>query len=78
MLFCFVVNIHTYSTIDLLVESLDIKLTLEIEPLFCTVALYDVESETKISENFHFTLNQDTMTEHMVHFLFFFLCSLSS
>lgn len=62
------------STLDLLIESVDCKLNLEVEPLFCTIALYDVEKQVKISENFHFHLNSEHMTEHMVsYFPLFFL-----
>jgi hypothetical protein len=28
-----------------------------IEPLFCRIALYDVDNYRKVSEDFHFTLN---------------------
>lgn len=55
-----------YSTLDLLIESVDCKLNMEVEPLFCTLALYDIEKQVKISENFHFHLNSEHMTEHMV------------
>jgi hypothetical protein len=45
------------STIDLLIELKELKFQLELEPLFCTLAIYDMERRTRISENFHFTLN---------------------
>lgn len=45
---------------------MDCKLSLEVEPLFCTIALYDIDKQAKISENFHFQLNTGLMTDHMV------------
>jgi hypothetical protein len=54
------------SPLDLLLEHVDCKLNLEVEPLFCTIALYDIEKQVKISENFHFLINSHLMTDHMV------------
>jgi hypothetical protein len=54
-----------FSTLDLLIENIECKLSLDVEPLFCTIALYDVEKQVKISENFHFVLNSELLPEHM-------------
>ncbi|TRY86506.1 hypothetical protein DNTS_010131 [Danionella cerebrum] len=45
----------------ILVRCQSIKFEIEIEPLFATMALYDVKEKKKISENFHFDLNSDQM-----------------
>ncbi|XP_076145387.1 dedicator of cytokinesis protein 8 isoform X3 [Alosa pseudoharengus] len=38
-----------------------IKFEIDIEPVFATMALYDLKEKKKISEDFHFDLNSDTM-----------------
>jgi len=38
------------------------------EPLFGTLALYDVQSKKKISENFHFDTNADDISEMITKF----------
>ncbi|XP_051525356.1 dedicator of cytokinesis protein 8-like isoform X1 [Myxocyprinus asiaticus] len=43
----------------ILVRCQTIKFEIEIEPLFATMALYDLKEKKKISENFHFDLNSD-------------------
>ena len=35
-----------------------LDLQLNIEPIFATLALYDVKSKRKVSENFHFDMNR--------------------
>ncbi|XP_040842271.1 dedicator of cytokinesis protein 6 isoform X2 [Ochotona curzoniae] len=45
----------------LLVKCLSLKFEIEIEPIFGTLALYDAREKKKISENFHFDLNSDSM-----------------
>ncbi|KAA0713928.1 Dedicator of cytokinesis protein 8 [Triplophysa tibetana] len=45
----------------ILVRCHSIKLEIEIEPLFATMALYDVKEKKKISENVHLDLNSDQM-----------------
>uniref|UniRef100_A0A8C1UYM4 Dedicator of cytokinesis 8 n=1 Tax=Cyprinus carpio TaxID=7962 RepID=A0A8C1UYM4_CYPCA len=37
------------------------RFDIEIEPLFATMALYDLKEKKKISENFHFDINTDQM-----------------
>uniref|UniRef100_A0A673GH40 Dedicator of cytokinesis protein 8-like n=1 Tax=Sinocyclocheilus rhinocerous TaxID=307959 RepID=A0A673GH40_9TELE len=37
------------------------RFDIEIEPLFATMALYDLKEKKKISENFHFDINSDQM-----------------
>ncbi|XP_058641512.1 dedicator of cytokinesis protein 8 isoform X1 [Onychostoma macrolepis] len=43
----------------ILVRCQTIKFEIEIEPLFATMALYDLKEKKKISENFHFDMNSD-------------------
>uniref|UniRef100_A0A7M5X2J4 Dedicator of cytokinesis protein 7 n=2 Tax=Clytia hemisphaerica TaxID=252671 RepID=A0A7M5X2J4_9CNID len=43
----------------ILVRCTELKLELDIEPIFATMALYDCKQKRKISENFHFDMNQD-------------------
>ncbi|XKL65388.1 hypothetical protein PGB90_008808 [Kerria lacca] len=43
----------------ILVKCLQLKLELEVEPIFASIALYDCKEKKKISENFYFDLNSD-------------------
>ncbi|KAM4824460.1 LOW QUALITY PROTEIN: dedicator of cytokinesis protein 8-like [Urocitellus parryii] len=43
----------------ILVKLLTLKFEIKIEPLFASIALYDVKERKKISENFHCDLNSD-------------------
>ncbi|XP_012873899.1 PREDICTED: dedicator of cytokinesis protein 8 isoform X4 [Dipodomys ordii] len=45
----------------ILVKLLTLKFEIEIEPLFASIALYDVKERKKISENFHCDLNSDQL-----------------
>uniref|UniRef100_A0AAY4C7T2 Dedicator of cytokinesis 6 n=1 Tax=Denticeps clupeoides TaxID=299321 RepID=A0AAY4C7T2_9TELE len=45
----------------IMVKCLSLKFEIDIEPIFGTLALYDVKEKKKISENFHFDLNSDQM-----------------
>nr|XP_046188958.1 dedicator of cytokinesis protein 7-like isoform X2 [Oncorhynchus gorbuscha] len=45
----------------IMVKCLSLKFEIEIEPIFGTLALYDVKEKKKISEDFHFDLNSDQM-----------------
>uniref|UniRef100_A0A2R8ZY03 Dedicator of cytokinesis 6 n=1 Tax=Pan paniscus TaxID=9597 RepID=A0A2R8ZY03_PANPA len=45
----------------ILVKCLSLKFEIEIEPIFGILALYDVREKKKISENFYFDLNSDSM-----------------
>ncbi|XP_067089899.1 dedicator of cytokinesis protein 7-like isoform X7 [Osmerus mordax] len=55
----------------IMVKCLSLKFEIEIEPIFGTLALYDVKEKKKISEDFHFDLNSDQMKTllkpHMPH-----------
>ncbi|XP_038048648.1 dedicator of cytokinesis protein 7-like isoform X3 [Patiria miniata] len=43
------------------VKCLTLKLDLEVEPIFASMALYDVREKKKISENFYFDLNTESL-----------------
>uniref|UniRef100_A0A8C5LQ60 Dedicator of cytokinesis 6 n=1 Tax=Leptobrachium leishanense TaxID=445787 RepID=A0A8C5LQ60_9ANUR len=45
----------------ILVKCLSLKFEIEIEPIFCVMALYDAKEKKKISEGFHFDLNSDSV-----------------
>ncbi|ELK28718.1 Dedicator of cytokinesis protein 6 [Myotis davidii] len=45
----------------ILVKCLSLKFEIEIEPIFGILALYDVREKKKISENFYFDLNSDSV-----------------
>ncbi|XP_056426443.1 dedicator of cytokinesis protein 6 isoform X6 [Hyla sarda] len=45
----------------IMVKCIALKFEIEIEPIFCVMALYDAKEKKKISESFHFDLNSDTM-----------------
>nr|XP_024647758.1 dedicator of cytokinesis protein 6 [Macaca nemestrina] len=45
----------------ILVKCLSLKFEIEIEPIFGILALYDVREKKKISENFYFDLNSDSI-----------------
>ncbi|XP_069126839.1 dedicator of cytokinesis protein 7-like isoform X2 [Argopecten irradians] len=47
----------------ILVKCINLKLELEFEPLFATMALYDAKERKKISENFYFDLNPDNLKQ---------------
>ncbi|XP_064604400.1 dedicator of cytokinesis protein 7-like isoform X2 [Liolophura sinensis] len=55
----------------ILVKCLQLKLELEVEPVFATMALYDARERKKISENFYFDLNPDPIkamiSQHVPH-----------
>ncbi|XP_068130413.1 dedicator of cytokinesis protein 6 isoform X8 [Hyperolius riggenbachi] len=45
----------------ILVKCISLKFEIEIEPIFCVMALYDAKEKKKISEAFHFDLNSDAV-----------------
>ncbi|XP_060603802.1 dedicator of cytokinesis protein 7-like isoform X2 [Ruditapes philippinarum] len=51
----------------ILVKCLQLKLELEVEPIFATMAVYDAKERKKISENFYFDLNGDNFKQ-MIRF----------
>ncbi|XP_065674534.1 dedicator of cytokinesis protein 7 isoform X2 [Hydra vulgaris] len=49
----------------ILVRCTELKLDLDVEPIFATMALYDYKQKKKISENFHFDMNEDSHKKMM-------------
>uniref|UniRef100_A0A8B9K2Y7 Dedicator of cytokinesis 8 n=1 Tax=Astyanax mexicanus TaxID=7994 RepID=A0A8B9K2Y7_ASTMX len=49
----------------ILVRCQSFKFEIEIEPLFVTMALYDLKEKKKISENFHCDLNSEKMKDFL-------------
>ncbi|XP_013192989.1 dedicator of cytokinesis protein 7 [Amyelois transitella] len=49
----------------ILVNCHQLKLELDVEPLFASMALYDAKEKKKLSENFYFDLNSEC-TKHMI------------
>ncbi|XP_070541056.1 dedicator of cytokinesis protein 7-like isoform X2 [Ptychodera flava] len=45
----------------LLVKCLNLKFEIDIEPIFAVMALYDARERKRISENFYFDLNSDSL-----------------
>lgn len=45
----------------ILVKCLQLKLELEVEPIFASVALYDAKEKKKVSENFYFDMNPESL-----------------
>lgn len=45
----------------ILVKCLQLRLELEVEPIFATMAIYDAKERKKISENFYFDMNSDNL-----------------
>ncbi len=45
----------------ILVKCLQLKLELEVEPIFASMALYDAKEKKKLSENFYFDLNSEAI-----------------
>lgn len=43
----------------ILVKCLQLKLELEVEPIFASIALYDCKEKKKLSENFYFDMNAE-------------------
>lgn len=48
------------------VKCLQLRLELEVEPIFASMAIYDAKEKKKISENFYFDMNSDTL-KRMLH-----------
>ncbi|TMW54842.1 hypothetical protein DOY81_000075 [Sarcophaga bullata] len=48
------------------VKCLQLRLELEVEPIFATMAIYDAKEKKKISENFYFDMNSDSL-KRMLH-----------
>lgn len=49
----------------ILVKCLQLKLELEVEPIFASMAIYDAKERKKISENFYFDMNTDELKRMM-------------
>jgi len=58
------------SSTQLLFEAKDLKFQLgEIEPFFCTLALYDLKSKKKLTEDFQFDVNTANTSALIQHVL---------
>ncbi|KAF7997149.1 hypothetical protein HCN44_005426 [Aphidius gifuensis] len=45
----------------ILIKCLQLKLDLEVEPIFATIALYDAKEKKKVSENFYVDMNSESI-----------------
>ncbi|KAJ9574920.1 hypothetical protein L9F63_007939, partial [Diploptera punctata] len=45
----------------ILVKCIQLKLDLEVEPIFASMALYDAKEKKKLSENFYFDMNSEAL-----------------
>ena len=45
----------------IMIKFQEIKFEIEIEPIFCTAAIYDAKERKKISENFYFDMNTESI-----------------
>lgn len=45
----------------ILVKCLQLKLELEVEPIFASIAIYDAKERKKLSENFYFDMNPENL-----------------
>lgn len=45
----------------ILVKCLQLKLELEVEPIFASMAIYDAKERKKLSENFYFDMNSESL-----------------
>lgn len=45
----------------IMIKFLQLKFEIEIEPIFCTAAIYDAKERKKISENFYFDMNTESI-----------------
>ncbi|XP_053694976.1 dedicator of cytokinesis protein 7 [Sabethes cyaneus] len=48
------------------VKCLQLKLELEVEPIFASMAIYDAKERKKISENFYFDMNSESLRRMLV------------
>ncbi|CAD7079957.1 unnamed protein product [Hermetia illucens] len=55
----------------ILVKCLQLRLELEVEPIFASMAIYDAKEKKKITENFYFDMNSESLkrmlTSHVPH-----------
>ncbi|XP_055593172.1 dedicator of cytokinesis protein 7 [Uranotaenia lowii] len=51
------------------VKCLQLKLELEVEPIFASMAIYDAKEKKKISENFYFDMNTESLRRMLVSHL---------
>eukprot|EP00112_Aurelia_sp_Birch-Aquarium-sp1_P006977 Seg1762.3 transcript_id=Seg1762.3/GoldUCD/mRNA.D3Y31 product="Dedicator of cytokinesis protein 7" protein_id=Seg1762.3/GoldUCD/D3Y31 len=50
---------HEHFGQRILIKCIELRLDLDVEPMFAVMALYDGKAKRKISENFHFDMNKD-------------------
>ncbi|CAB3365687.1 Hypothetical predicted protein [Cloeon dipterum] len=55
----------------ILVKCLQLKLELEVEPIFASMALYDAKERKKVSENFYFDLNTENIKKMLSSYITF-------
>lgn len=48
-------------TVQTIKENFCFRLELEVEPIFATIALYDAKEKKKVSENFYFDMNGESL-----------------
>jgi len=57
-------KIHTRGVVEFMVDVKKLTFNLgDLEPFFCSLALYDIHSKKKISENFYFDENLEKIKE---------------
>lgn len=60
------INDHEKQTSRLLIKCTQLKLELQVEPIYASMALYDLKERIKISENFYFDFNSDNIKKMLL------------
>lgn len=56
------------------VKCINLRLELEIEPIFATMALYDLRDKKKVSENFCFDMNPEPLKRMLTSHIPYQVC----